>query len=103
MAVGHMFGKVITKALYPKEKNTFFEALQVGFGPDNIKYVEGTTIDSVVNIQDAVDAAKDVDVIIASLGEAPYCETPGNIFDLTLAEAQLQLVTELSKLVNQLF
>ncbi|PIQ08017.1 MAG: beta-glucosidase [Ignavibacteriales bacterium CG18_big_fil_WC_8_21_14_2_50_31_20] len=85
------------EALYPKEKNTFYEALQVGFGKGNVKYVEGVGIDSVINIQDAVDAAKDSDVIIASLGEAPYCETPGNIFDLTLEEAQLKLVDELAK------
>ena len=85
------------EALYPKEKNTFYEALRVGFGSDNINYVEGTTIDSILNIQKAVNAAKDVDVIVASLGEAPYCETPGNIFNLALEDAQLQLVTELSK------
>lgn len=83
--------------LYPQEKNTFYEALQIGFGSENVKYIEGVGIDSVINIQDAVNAAKEVDIIIASLGEEPYCETPGNIFDLSLEEAQLKLVEELSK------
>ncbi len=85
------------EALYPQEKNTFYEALVDSYSSENVSYVEGVTIDKVVNIEEAVKAAENVDYIIVSLGEEPYCETPGNIFDLTLEDAQLQLVEELSK------
>ncbi|MDA3862192.1 MAG: glycoside hydrolase family 3 C-terminal domain-containing protein [Melioribacteraceae bacterium] len=83
--------------LYPNEKHTFYEALQSGFGKENVNYIEGVKTSEVIDIESVVEAAKDVDYIIASLGEEPYCETPGNIFDLTLDEAQLKLVEELSK------
>lgn len=83
--------------LYPKEKNTFYEAVVKKVGEANAKYVKGTTINEELNIEEAVKAAEESDVIFACLGEDPYCETPGNITDLTLDEAQLKLVDELSK------
>ena len=83
--------------LYPQEKNTLYEALQLQYGNDNVEYVEGVTTNSIIDIDEAVKAAEKADVIIASLGEEPYCETPGNIKDLTLDEAQLELIDELSK------
>lgn len=83
--------------LYPKEKNTFYEAVVAKIGEENVTYIEGTTIDEDVNTEEAVKAANEADVIFACLGEEPYCETPGNIDDLTLDEAQLNLVEELSK------
>jgi beta-glucosidase len=36
-------------------------------------------------------------VIVACLGEKAYCETPGNLEDLTLDEAQRHLIAELAK------
>ena len=48
-------------------------------------------------IQGAVDAAKNVDVIVACIGENSYTETPGNLTDLWLSENQRNLVKELSK------
>lgn len=83
--------------LYPQEKNTLYEALQLQYGNDNVEYVEGVTTKSIIDIDQVVKAAEKADVIIASLGEEPYCETPGNIKDLTLDEAQLKLIDELSK------
>lgn len=44
----------------------------------------------------AVEAAKNVDVIICCVGENSYCETPGNLTDLTLSPAQQTLVTTLA-------
>jgi beta-glucosidase len=55
------------------------------------------TFDKEIDIAQAVAAAADVDTIIACIGEPPYCETPGNINDLTMTEPQLRLVEELSK------
>ena len=42
-------------------------------------------------------AAAKVDVIVACIGENSYCETPGNLTDLTLSENQRNLVKALAK------
>lgn len=44
----------------------------------------------------AAEAAKSADVIICCIGENSYCETPGNLTDLTLSPAQQALVTTLA-------
>jgi beta-glucosidase len=62
----------------------------------NVQFVPGTTIDKEVDIAAAVQAAANVDVIVACLGEASYAETPGNINDLTMPQPQLNLVRELA-------
>lgn len=85
------------ETLYPQEKNTVLEAVIEKVGKDNVKYVEGTGFDKDINTVDAVNSAKDVDVVLLCLGEKAYCETPGNINDLTLDEAQLNLASELIK------
>ncbi len=42
-------------------------------------------------------AAQQSDVVVACLGEPTYCETPGNIDDLTLPSPQLELVRRLAE------
>ncbi len=79
------------EALYPKNKPTVLKAIQEKINSENVKYVQGTNFNSEINIDEAVNAAKDVDDIILCLGEHAYCETPGNINDLTLDTAQLKL------------
>ncbi len=85
------------ESLYPKDKPTVLKAIQDKINSENVKYVEGTNFDSEINIEEAVNAAKDVDDIILCLGEHTYCETPGNINDLTLDTAQLKLAHALIK------
>lgn len=85
------------ESLYPKEKNTILEAIQNKIGNANVKYVEGCSFDKAININEAITEAKSSDAIIVCLGEAAYCESPGNIFDLKLNDVQLNLVTEISK------
>src|SRR4029453_68993 len=48
-----------------------------------------------VDIAAAVSAAQNVDVIVLALGEGSYCETPGNITDLTIGEPQIKLAEAL--------
>ncbi len=86
------------ESLYPKDKPTILKAIQSKMGVANVQYVAGTSFDNTLDIDSAVSAAKKADVIIACLGEKAYCETPGNIDDLTLDEPQLRLVNELAKL-----
>ena len=76
--------------LYPKDRPTILEAIQAKAGK-NVTYIPGTTLDKEIDIQAAVRASRDADVVILCLGEGSYCETPGNITDLTLDEAQLKL------------
>ena len=47
-------------------------------------YVEGVAFDHELDIPAAVEAAQNVDTIIACIGEPTYCETPGNIDDLAV-------------------
>lgn len=83
------------ESLYPQDKNTILEAIQAKIGKENVLYYPGTVFDKEVDIPAAVNAAKQATSLIVCLGEMPYCETPGNIDDLNLPEAQLQLVEAL--------
>ena len=86
------------------EYNTIFEALQNKFGKKNVTYVPGVTYNEAgkyyeenePDIQAAVAAAANADVIVACVGENSYCETPGNLTDLTLSRNQLDLVKALA-------
>lgn len=86
------------------EKNTILEAMQQRFGAANVKYVPGVTYNNEGNyweenepdIDAAVAAAKDVDYIVACIGENSYCETPGNLTDLNISANQLALVKALA-------
>ncbi len=83
--------------LYPKEKKTVLDSVKEKIGEENIVFVAGTDFNKEINIKSAVEAAKEVDAVLLCLGEPTYCETPGNIVDLTLEEAQLKLALEISK------
>lgn len=86
------------------EHNTILEALTSRFGEKNVRYEAGVVYsekdwksDVAVGIDRAVAAARKSDVIIVCIGENSYCETPGNIDDLTLSGNQIELVKELHK------
>lgn len=85
------------ESLYPQEKLTVLEAVQKKVGSNNVIYEPGTTLNSEIDIKTAVDKAAGVDAVILCLGEKAYCESPGNLNDLTLDDAQLKLADELSK------
>lgn len=79
------------ESLYPQDKDNILEALQKKFGKTNVSYTEGATFTGELDIQAAVEAAKQADVAIVCIGEDAYCEAPGTIMDLTLSKPQLQL------------
>ncbi|MBI4877000.1 MAG: glycoside hydrolase family 3 C-terminal domain-containing protein, partial [Acidobacteria bacterium] len=83
--------------LYPKDKPTILRAIESAAGKANVTYVPGTAFDKEIDIAAAARAAASADVVVACLGEKAYCETPGNLEDLTLDEAQLRLVEALAK------
>ena len=80
-----------------KGKRTIVEAMTKEFGQANVKYVAGVSIDTIINIENAVKAARSSDVAVICLGESPYVEKPGDVDDITLPEAQIKLVQEIAK------
>lgn len=81
--------------LYPRNQLTILQAIRDKIKPANVAYVPGVTFDRTLDITKAVDAARNADAIVACIGEWTYAETPGNIGDLTLPDAQLDLVRAL--------
>ena len=85
--------------------NTIYEALCNKYGKQNIILEQGVTYnengayydENKPEIDKAVNAAANADVIIAAIGENSYTETPGNLTDLWLSENQRNLVKELAK------
>lgn len=85
--------------------NTIYEAFCNEYGKENVILNQGVTYnekgkyweENEPQIQGAVDAAKDADIIVACIGENSYTETPGNLSDLWLSENQRNLVKELAK------
>lgn len=82
--------------LYPKDRLTILGAIEAKAGKQNVSYVAGSTLDKEVNITEAAEAARHADIVIVCIGEGAYAETPGNIEDLTLDDAQLKLAAALS-------
>jgi beta-glucosidase len=76
---------------YPKDHATILKAIQEKIGVTNVTYVPGATYDKEVDISKAVEAASSADAVVICLGEWAYAETPGNIPDITLPDAQLNL------------
>ena len=93
------------ESLYPTDRDTIRRAIERKVGASNVTYVPGTKItrapgpsngtptdqEAEVDIPAAVQAAQAADVVVLALGEGSYCETPGNITDLTIGEPQLKL------------
>jgi beta-glucosidase len=77
--------------LYPTDVPTVRGALVERLGADRVTFVPGSGFDAEVDVAAAAAAAKQADVAIVCLGEPAYAETPGNIDDLALPEAQLRL------------
>ena len=86
--------------------NTIYESLCNKYGKENIIYEPGVTYAPYKNdnwweenqpeIEKSVAAASRADVIIACIGENSYCETPGNLSNLTMSKNQRNLVKALA-------
>jgi beta-glucosidase len=93
------------ESLYPKDKMTIQQAIKAKLGGKNVEFVQGTRLtrppnspvnvtptmtDIEVDVDRAVEQAKNSDVVVLCLGEGSYTETPGNLTELTLSETQLK-------------
>ena len=89
---------------FASKYNTIYEALANKFGNDNIVLEQGVTYpaegayneENEPEIEKAVAAAANADVIVACICENSYCETPGNLSDLAVSENQRNLVKALA-------
>ena len=84
--------------------NTIYEAICNKFGADHVRLEQGVTYkpegaymeENEPEIEKAVAAARNVDIIIACIGENSYCETPGNLSELAISANQSKLVKALA-------
>jgi beta-glucosidase len=84
--------------------NTILEALQLKAGKENVSYVPGVSYkmdgkyfeEYADQLEQAVAAAKNADVVVLCLGENSYTETPGNLSDLYLSDLQTELAQKLA-------
>lgn len=82
--------------------NTIYEALADKFG--QVEYLPVLEYEPFGDFKSeirgdysrAVAAARNADIIIAAIGENSYCETKGNISDLTISQNQSELVKALA-------
>lgn len=89
-----------------EQYNTIYEAMCNQFGKENVTLSQGVEYDfrpgaswekdSITNMAATIAAAQRADVIVACVGENSYCETPGNMDDLTLSANQTELVKKLA-------
>jgi len=91
---------------YAQQYNTILEAVTNKFGKENVKYEQGVIYnqawgkfneDSLLNMDEVMKSAADVDYILLCLGENSYTETPGNINDMNLSPNQITLAEAMIK------
>jgi len=83
-------------------KNTFLKSIEnhaknVVFAPGVSYNMNGWWKEEITDISAAVKAARNVDVIVACIGENTYTEKPGDLNDLSLSQNQNDLINALSK------
>ncbi len=89
---------------FARQHNTILEAFTQKAGKESIVFEPGVTYkakgayweENEPEIEKAVAAAQNADIILACIGENSYCETPGNLTDLTLSKNQIELVKALA-------
>jgi len=76
---------------------TILGAIRQKIGADHVTYVPGATLDKELDVAQAAAAASasNVDAVVLCLGEWAYAETPGNVPDLALPDAQIHLAQKM--------
>jgi beta-glucosidase len=85
------------ESIYPRNltNKTILESFRTRLGSTKVDYFNSSTFNQLLNIDDLLNAAEGASYILVCLGEQAYTETPGNINDLTLDDAQLRLVEQI--------
>lgn len=88
-------GQGIAEQMFP-DRPTIVEAVRARASDGQVQHIPGTTLKKARDIEAAVSAAQSSDVVVMALGEGAYAETPGNIGDLDLPDAQQTLLERVS-------
>ena len=89
---------------FASKYNTIVRAIQNKIDPKNVTFEPGVSYkmdgkyfeEYSDKMDEAIEAAKNVDAIILCLGENTYTETPGNLSDLYLSDLQTEYAKKLS-------
>ena len=89
---------------FAAQYHTILKALELKAGKQNVTYVPGVSYkmdgkyfeEYADQMDAAITAAKDADVVVLCLGENSYTETPGNLSDLYLSDLQTELAQKLA-------
>ncbi|MEL6497417.1 MAG: glycoside hydrolase family 3 N-terminal domain-containing protein [Planctomycetota bacterium] len=81
--------------LFP-DSPTIADAIRSRFGESNVTHLPGATFDAVGDLDALLEAAASSDVVVLCLGEPPSTEEPGDIDDLTISAAQIELAEALA-------
>ncbi len=85
-----------TDTIYNEAKKlTVAQAMKQDF--NNMKFLPGSSLDELQSIDEIVKAAHEAEVTVVCLGEGTYTEKPGDLDDLDLPEAQLELVRRIAE------
>lgn len=82
---------------FAKHKKDLFDSIKEIAGAENVDFAEGCTYDELTNLEEAIEKAKAAEHIILCLGENSYTEFLGNISDLNLPNAQIELAKAMIK------
>lgn len=90
---------------FAKDYNTILEAVQNKFGKKNVVYSPGVSYvmdgkyyeEKYDQLNETIEKAKEVDVIVLCLGENTYTEKPGDLNDLYMSEYQTELALKLAE------
>ncbi|MEO1717602.1 MAG: glycoside hydrolase family 3 N-terminal domain-containing protein, partial [Planctomycetota bacterium] len=83
-------------ALYP-DSPTIADAITARFGETSVSYFPGASFDETIEIDAVLEAASSSDVVVLCLGEPPSTEEPGDIDDLTISAAQIELAQAIAE------
>jgi len=88
--------------VYPQNytNKTILESFRARLGSEKIDYYNSSSFNQLYNIDGLLNASRTASYILVCLGEESYTETPGNINDLTLDDAQLELVEQIKSRTN---
>ena len=76
---------------YAAGKNTILESFRQKLGKESVTYSPGASFDSLKNPEKVKELASETDYVVLCLGESSYTEKPGDINNLDLSRAQLEL------------
>ncbi|MEM6964733.1 MAG: glycoside hydrolase family 3 N-terminal domain-containing protein [Bacteroidota bacterium] len=86
-----------SSATFAKDKMNVLGAIRKEIGEEQVLFAEGCNYDNVTTLDEAIELANEVEHIVLCLGENSYTEFFGDINDLNLPAAQIQLAQAMIK------